>query len=75
MLFRGRKLAGVLIEQADGRAVIGIGINVGQSVFDEPLSETAVSLRMAGAEVDRMDVLEGVLPRVVEVGGDATQAV
>ncbi len=75
VLFRGRKLAGVLIEQADGRAVIGIGINVGQSVFDEPLSETAVSLRMAGAEVDRMDVLEGVLPRVVDVWGDATQAV
>ena len=61
----GRKLAGVLIEQADGVAVIGVGINVGQTHFEGELAETAISLHQAGISRDRMEVLEGVLPGIV----------
>ena len=35
LMVDGRKLAGVLIEQAEGLAVIGIGINVGQRSWPE----------------------------------------
>ncbi len=70
VVYRGRKLAGVLIEQADGLAVIGIGINVAQDAFEGPLGGTAVSLRMAGAAADRMEVLEATLPRVVAAWED-----
>jgi BirA family biotin operon repressor/biotin-[acetyl-CoA-carboxylase] ligase len=61
----GRKLAGVLIEQADGVAVIGVGINVGQTHFEGELAETAISLHQAGISRDRMEVLERVLPGIV----------
>ena len=61
----GRKLAGVLIEQADGVAVIGVGINVGQTHFEGELTETAISLHQAGISRDRMEVLERVLPGIV----------
>ncbi|MCA9288617.1 MAG: biotin--[acetyl-CoA-carboxylase] ligase [Phycisphaerales bacterium] len=54
-----RKLAGVLVEQRDGLACVGIGINVlqGSGDFDEPIRETATSLAMLGAEAARIDVL------------------
>jgi BirA family biotin operon repressor/biotin-[acetyl-CoA-carboxylase] ligase len=66
VMLEGRKLAGVLVEQADGLAVIGIGINVGQERFEGDLADTAISMRMAGAVHDRMDVLEQVLPAIVQ---------
>lgn len=53
----GRKLSGVLIERRDERALVGIGINVRQVSFPEPLSKRATSLAMLGARVDRLDVL------------------
>jgi BirA family biotin operon repressor/biotin-[acetyl-CoA-carboxylase] ligase len=65
VLLDGRKLAGVLIEQADGLAVIGIGINVAQQTWPDELTETAISLREAAVDIDRVEVLERVLPGVV----------
>ena len=65
VLLDGRKLAGVLIEQSDGIAVIGVGINVGQTHFEGELAETAISLHQAGISRDRMEVLEGVLPGII----------
>lgn len=55
---KGRKLAGVLIEQADGRALVGIGVNVNQASGDFPteLRETAVSIAMLAGTVDRLSV-------------------
>jgi len=66
VMYRGRKLAGVLIEQSDGLAVIGVGIKVGQESFGGELAATAISMRMAGADADRIDVLEAVLPLIVQ---------
>ena len=65
VLLDDRKLAGVLIEQADGQAVIGIGINVAQTNWPPPLDETAISLAQAGIKLDRLDLLERVLPEVL----------
>ena len=53
----GRKLAGVLIETSAGRALIGIGMNIGQREFEAELASRATSLAMLGARVDRLDVL------------------
>ena len=54
----GTKLAGVLIEQFDGMALVGIGINVRQSGtdFSPPLRDRVTSLRMLGSEADRPSV-------------------
>ena len=57
----GRKLAGVLIEQSDQRALIGIGMNVFQTHWPQELAGRAVSLVQLGARVDRIDALVALL--------------
>jgi BirA family biotin operon repressor/biotin-[acetyl-CoA-carboxylase] ligase len=57
----GRKLAGVLIEQAEGIALVGIGLNVSQTEWPEALSGRAVSLAELGAATDRVDALAALL--------------
>ena len=66
VLLEGRKLAGVLIEQSGGQAVIGIGINVLQAEWPAELEGIAISLHQAGCMLDRIEVLEYVLPGLVE---------
>jgi len=52
-----KKTAGILIESQagpDGFAVVGIGVNVNQEHFPEPIAHTAISLRQAaGHPADR----------------------
>jgi len=62
----GRKLAGILIEQWGGRAVIGIGMNVTQTEWPGPLDGRAVSLAQLGATCTRLDALAA-LVRAVSV--------
>lgn len=57
-----RKLAGILIEQADNLAYIGIGINVSQTDWPDDLADTAISLAQAGVEVKRIEMLESLFP-------------
>jgi len=70
VLLDGRKLAGVLIEQSGDQAVIGIGINVRQRQWPDFLESQAISLLQAGIEIDRIDVLECILPGVVKAWVD-----
>lgn len=57
----GRKVCGILCQsQPDGRVVVGIGINVGHGRGDLPV-ETATSLRLVGAHVDRTTLAAAVL--------------
>ncbi|MCH2132315.1 MAG: biotin--[acetyl-CoA-carboxylase] ligase [Phycisphaerales bacterium] len=65
VLLEGRKVAGVLVEQSDGVAVIGVGINVRQASFPDDLDGVAISLAQVGVEVERIDILERVLPGIV----------
>jgi BirA family biotin operon repressor/biotin-[acetyl-CoA-carboxylase] ligase len=48
-----RKVAGILVQLVDGRAIAGIGINVNHSAFPAGLAEEATSLRLAagGTEI------------------------
>jgi BirA family transcriptional regulator, biotin operon repressor / biotin---[acetyl-CoA-carboxylase] ligase len=64
ILVDGRKTAGILAEAADGRVVLGIGINANQREDELPAgAETeATSLRLAtGAAIDRARLLAAVL--------------
>jgi BirA family transcriptional regulator, biotin operon repressor / biotin---[acetyl-CoA-carboxylase] ligase len=61
IMVEGRKIAGVLIEQADDRGLIGVGINVRQEHWPEDLACKAASMVQCGAHVDRLDVLEALM--------------
>jgi BirA family biotin operon repressor/biotin-[acetyl-CoA-carboxylase] ligase len=64
VLVEGRKLAGILAEQADDAVVIGVGINVATSAEALPSGPGGLpptSLRVEGAEVPRERLLVGIL--------------
>jgi BirA family biotin operon repressor/biotin-[acetyl-CoA-carboxylase] ligase len=63
VLVGGRKVAGILAESADGRVVLGVGVNVTQSRDELPV-ETATSLALEGAKVDRAELLAEILERL-----------
>lgn len=70
VLIGGRKVAGILAESAEGRVVLGIGINVSQAEDELPPGVAATSLRLAGAQdVDRSALLAAVLASL-EAGYD-----
>jgi BirA family biotin operon repressor/biotin-[acetyl-CoA-carboxylase] ligase len=65
VLLGGRKVAGVLAEAAEGRVVLGVGINVSQTAGELPPEANGTSLALAGAQdVDRSDLLVAVLMRL-----------
>ncbi len=70
LLYRERKLAGILVEgalQDDGfdYVIVGIGLNVNQLDFPASLSATAGSLRqMSGQELPRAELLASLLNRL-----------
>ncbi len=53
----GRKLAGVLIEQAGGQARIGVGLNVRQVSWPPELAGKAVSIAELGGRSDRLEAI------------------
>lgn len=64
----GRKVAGVLIERIGPLALVGIGINVAQTIRDWPdeLIDKAVSLNQLGSHFSRLDTAQRLLPRFVD---------
>ncbi|MGE5691422.1 MAG: biotin--[acetyl-CoA-carboxylase] ligase [Pseudomonadota bacterium] len=68
VLVDGRKVAGILGEAADGRVVLGIGVNVGQRAAELPDRPVfpATSLALEGAEVGRGELLAEILARLEE---------
>ncbi|MEY4534464.1 MAG: hypothetical protein RLZZ246_782 [Planctomycetota bacterium] len=62
LMLGDRKVGGVLIEHDGDAALIGIGINVSQDAFEPQLAARATSLAQLGAPVDRLAVLEALLP-------------
>ncbi len=59
-----RKVGGVLIEIRNGRALIGLGMNVRQTTFAGELADRAASLHMLGSLVDRLHVLQQLILRL-----------
>jgi BirA family transcriptional regulator, biotin operon repressor / biotin---[acetyl-CoA-carboxylase] ligase len=81
VLVASAKLGGILVERVDrsdgAAAVVGIGLNVGQSAAQLPAGATSLGLQ--GATVTREDVLDAVLRHFRDeyvawrrAGGDAT---
>lgn len=67
LLYKGRKICGILVEHKDNRTALGIGINVAHTVddFPEALRDTATSLYLAtGKLLDRSPVLKEVLRQI-----------
>ncbi|MBM4421134.1 MAG: biotin--[acetyl-CoA-carboxylase] ligase, partial [Chloroflexi bacterium] len=71
VLFRGRKLAGILATGAtsgsDTMLVIGVGVNVHQAAMPEELAGAATSLALEGFAVDRLPLLTAVTRELVRV--------
>ena len=66
VMIRDRKVAGILVQLADAKAIAGIGINVNHTSFPEELARQATSLRIeAGREFRREDLLAALL-RAIE---------
>ena len=66
MLVEDRKVAGILGEAADGRVVLGIGVNLRQrrqELPDRPVFP-ATSLALEGADVARAELLAEILSRL-----------
>jgi BirA family transcriptional regulator, biotin operon repressor / biotin---[acetyl-CoA-carboxylase] ligase len=62
LMIGGRKVAGILVQLIDGRAIAGVGINVNHAGFPPELSHQATSLRLAaGARFECTGLLIGLL--------------
>ena len=62
VLIEGKKVGGILAEAADGRVVLGIGVNVNQLQDELPAGTNATSLRIAtGRKVERAPLLARIL--------------
>lgn len=64
-----RKVAGVLVEVRDGLALIGVGVNVRQRIFEGELATRAASLHLLGGTHDRLAVIERLLACLDEALG------
>ena len=66
VLIAGRKVAGILAEAAEGRVVLGVGVNVSQTEDQLPqdVVTAATSLSREGAVVDRAELLATILERL-----------
>jgi BirA family biotin operon repressor/biotin-[acetyl-CoA-carboxylase] ligase len=85
VLADGKKLAGVLVESQFvgsqvASVIVGIGINVSQTAFPEPIAEVATSLALLGAnglgrEALLADVLESFDSELARIGTEGMAAV
>jgi len=65
VMLAGKKVAGILVQLADGNAIAGIGINVNHTKFPPELASEATSLRLhTGAPISLTDILLTLLPAV-----------
>jgi len=69
ILVDGRKIAGILSEHRGDRVIVGIGINVNNSVEDRPFPATSM-LELTG----RVSDVEGLARRILEIVQDVPAA-
>ena len=62
VMLHNRKLAGILVQAAEGALIAGIGVNVNQSSFPDELRDIATSLRLeTGFEHDKDAILHRII--------------
>lgn len=64
IVVNGMKIAGVLIEQDDERALVGIGVNGKQIRWPDDLRGRAISLLQLGVARDRLHVIFALIVRL-----------
>ena len=64
VLLKGRKVAGILVENREEHIFIGMGINCGSRSYPKELKKTAISLKEAGAKCKPEDFLFPVLEQM-----------
>ena len=65
LMLDNRKVAGILVQLVDGKAIGGIGINVNHTAFPPDLATEATSLYLhAGHAFERTPILQALLPAV-----------
>jgi BirA family biotin operon repressor/biotin-[acetyl-CoA-carboxylase] ligase len=71
LMLGGRKLAGILVQLVEGKAICGIGINVNHSRMPLELAALATSLCLhAGREFSREEILLALIPAIDSVTGE-----
>ncbi len=76
LMLSDRKVAGVLVQLVDRKAVAGIGINVNQTAFPPELASQATSLRQcAGRVIEREPLITELLSRVEAFATEDTQTI
>jgi BirA family transcriptional regulator, biotin operon repressor / biotin---[acetyl-CoA-carboxylase] ligase len=63
VMLDGKKLAGILVQLVDGKAVAGIGINLNQTEFPPELEATSLKLH-TGRDTEPGALLDALLPAV-----------
>jgi len=63
VMLGGRKLAGILVQLADGKAVAGIGVNLNQTEFPPELEATSLRLH-TGKDTPPEALLNALLPAI-----------
>lgn len=64
LMIEDRKVGGVLIERDGDASLVGIGINVTQQSFEGDLAARATSLALLGVRIDRIALLEALVPEL-----------
>lgn len=67
IVVNGKKIAGILVEQSDDRAFIGIGVNVGQTHWPLDIDQSAISLRQLGSPVRRIALIQSIIETLHQV--------
>jgi len=76
LMLGGKKVAGILVQSADGAAIAGIGINVSQTAFPAELVGEATSLSLhTGREVDATGLVIALLTAVDDFVRQAPDAI
>jgi BirA family biotin operon repressor/biotin-[acetyl-CoA-carboxylase] ligase len=63
VMLGGKKVAGILVQLVDGRAIAGIGINLNQTRFPDGLEATSLKLH-TGRDASAATILEALLDAV-----------
>jgi BirA family biotin operon repressor/biotin-[acetyl-CoA-carboxylase] ligase len=76
VMLGGKKVAGILVQLLDGKAIAGIGINVNHTAFPPDLTREATSLRLhTGREADPTAILIALLHAVDSFTAETQDAI